>query len=171
MTVAEQMYSWVGGVVNVNVVNINEPYTFFEIDTTDEKIRDAVLGIYKKYNLDVIEHRIGKGYHFFGGHVDRSIWREWYSELKPLNPKYPPLTLRVTKKFEGEIFERPVYHEAQNIVPHWSKAVMHFLNKTIRNENDNYIKEAMRVCGLHKYFKCVVYNIAERQNTPIGVKP
>lgn len=153
-----QTHRWVAGVVNVNQINKNEPYTFFEIDTPDEQVKQKILAVYRKWNIDVIEHRIGKGYHFFGNAIDRSIWRDWYAELKPLNPKYPPLTLRITRKYIGEAFERPVYHEAQNIVPNWSKAIMHFLNKEMRGLNDTNLKKSTHDCGLHKYFTVVVYD-------------
>lgn len=152
---------WVGGIVDVNQQVSNQPYTWFELDTVDESVHQKALSVYSKWGIDLVEHRIGKGYHLFGNKVDRSIWAEWYAELKPLNPKYPPLTLRVTRKFEGEVFERPVYHEAQNITPNWSKALMHFLEKERKHLNSTDIVKAMRDCGLHKYWKCVIYPIEQ----------
>lgn|SRR5574337_339175 len=152
--------TYVAGVVNIDPkVSGSFPHTFFELDTTDINVRDKVLGIYKKYNLDVVEHRIGKGWHFFGNKVDRQIWIEWYSELKDLNPLYPPLTLRISKKFPTEVYERPIYHEAQEVVPNWSRSLMSFMNKVIRGENSTNLWSAINHVGLTKWFKCVVYPV------------
>lgn len=157
---SQPVKTFVAGVVNIDPkVSGNHPHAFFEIDTTDTSVRDYVLSIYHKYNLDVVEHRIGKGWHFFGNKVDRQIWIEWYSELKKLNPSYPPLTLRISKKFAGEVFERPIYHEAQESVPNWSRALMSFMNKVIRDQNSDNLWVAVNNAGLPKYFKCVVYPV------------
>jgi len=158
---SEQLFKkWVAGVVNQEPrLGPNFPYTFFEIDTKEQKVHDYVLSVYKKYNLDVIEHVIGKGTHFFGSTTDRQIWREWYSELKSINEKYPPLTLRITKKFSNELFERPIYHEAQSKPLDWSRSLMHFLNKEIKGKNRSDLHFSMNDCGLPKYFKTVVYPV------------
>lgn len=151
---------WVGGAVNINQqLGRDFPHTFFEIDTADKTIHEVVLTVYKKHNLDVISQRVGKGYHYFGGHADRQLWKEWYSDLKHFNPLYPPLTLRITKKFIDEVWERPVFHEAKEVVPNWSKAVMSFLNKSIGGTNNVNIHKAMNHAGLPKYFRCVVYPV------------
>jgi len=151
---------FVGGIVNIDPrIGGNHPYTFFEVDTKDKEIHEKVISIYKKYNLDLVLHVIGKGAHFFGASVDRQIWIEWYSELKELNPLYPPLTLRLTRKYDDEIFEKPIYYEAQSVTPNWSKALMHFLNKEKDWKNDTNIRKAIYACGLQKYFKETVYPI------------
>lgn len=150
---------WVAGVVRIDPVRGNNfPFTWFEIDTTDEKTRDFVLSIYKKYNLDVIEQRLGKGFHFFGSQCDLTVWRDWYAELKHINEQYPPLTLRITKKFPNEVFERPIYHEAKGL-ENWARSLMHFLNKEKKGQNSSNLWKAIDSCGLQKWFKCVVYGL------------
>lgn len=156
---------FVGGVVNIDPrIGGNHPYTFFEVDTRDKTIHEKVIEVYKKYNLDLVYHSIGKGAHFFGGNVDRQIWIEWYSELKSLNVEYPPLTLRITRKFDDEIFEKPVYYEAQSVITNWSKSLMHFLNKEKDFKNDTNIRKAIYACGLQKYFKETVYPIILKED-------
>ena len=159
---------WVAGVVNRDPtipkgIENADRYTFFEIDTPDIKTHEFVLQTYQKFGIDVCSIRCGQGYHYFGDKVSIIIWREWYAILKPLNDKYPPLTLRITKKRDNEIWEKSVYHQNKNPMPNWAKAVMHFLNKEYRHENDNYIKTSMQRCGLHKYWKCVTYQVEVKQ--------
>lgn len=157
---SQTVKTFVAGVVNIDPrVSGNHPHCFFEIDTTDTKVRDYVLSVYKKYNLDVVEQRLGQGFHFLGNKTDRQIWIEWYSELKKINPKYPPLTLRISKKFDTEVYERPIYHEAQEVVPNWSRALMSFMNKVIKGTARDNLWAALNQAGCPKYFKCVVYNV------------
>lgn len=151
---------WVAGIVNISPhFGKDHPYTFFEIDTIEKCVYESVLENYKKFNLDVVSQRIGKGFHFFGANADRQVWKEWYFGIKDFNYKWPPLTLRITKKKEDEIFERPIYHEAQSKPLDWSRSLMHFMNKVIRNENSTDLHQAMSDCGLDKYYKCVVYKV------------
>lgn len=155
---------FVAGVVRFDPIRgPNFPYTFFEIDTRDESVKDFVISIYKKYNIDVISHKVGQGFHFFGGQVDLTIWRDWYAELKHLNEKYPPLTLRITKKFDTEIFEKPVYYEAKGL-ENWARSIMHFLNKEIKRQNSTNLWTSTNSCGLNKWFKVVVYPLGEKKN-------
>lgn len=150
----------VGGIVRISPeLGKDFPYAFWELDTLDRKQYDYVLEQYARFNLDVVVHRVGKGYHFFGGSLDMQVWREWYATLKHLNPDFPTLTLRITRKFGDETWERPVYIEAQSVIPNWSKALMSFLNKEQRFANQLNIHNAMKACGLPKYFKCVVYDV------------
>jgi hypothetical protein len=151
---------FVGGIVRISPEKGKDfPYTFFELDTIDQAQHDTVLNQYKKFNLDVIVQRVGKGYHYFGAPTDISIWREWYKDLKPLNPDFPTITLRITRKSGKEVWEKPVYIEAQSKPLNWSKALMHFLNNEKDYKNSTDIHAAMKHCGLHKYFKCVVYDV------------
>ena len=155
---------FVGGVVNYSKeLGKDFPFCFFEIDTTDESVHQTVLDTYAKYNVDVISHRIGKGYHYFGNVLSRELWKDWYAVLKPLNIAYPPLTLRITRKFDDEVFEKPIYHEAQNVVPNWSKSIMHFLNKEKEWKNSTDIRKAIYACGIPKYFKETVYPIVLKE--------
>ena len=151
---------WVAGVVNISpLLGKDHPYTFFEVDTVEESVHSFILETYHKFNIDVVSQRVGKGYHYFGNNTDRQIWREWYGTIKHFNIKWPPLTLRITKKIPDEVFERPVYHEAQYVLLNWCRALMHFLNKEIRHENSTNLHSAMNDCGLSKYFKCVLYKV------------
>lgn len=151
---------WVAGIYREDPkLGKDFPHTFFETDAIDEKTNQFVLESYKRFNLDVVSQRIGKGFHYFGSSVDISIWREWYATLKEINFKWPPLTLRISKKFSDEIFERPVYHEAQSRPLDWSRALMHFLSKETKGQNDTNLHSAMQTCGLHKYFRCLVYKV------------
>jgi hypothetical protein len=151
---------FVGGIVRISPEKGKDfPYTFFELDTTDPDQHDFVLSQYKKFNIDVIWQRVGKGYHYFGAPVDIQIWREWYAELKPLNPDFPTITLRITRKKVNEVWEKPVYVMATSTPLNWAKALMHFLSKEQVFENSTNIHTAMNHCGLPKYFKCVVYDV------------
>lgn len=147
------------GVVNIGPLGKDHPCAFFEIDTTDEKVRDYVISVYKKYNIDCVEHRVGKGWHFFGGMVERTIWVDWKNELQHLNPKYPPLTLRISKKPTDSTFERPVYHESKEVLPNWSRALMHYINKEIKGENHTDLWQSMYNCSLEKYWQLTVYPV------------
>lgn len=154
----EQLNRFVAGVVNIDTrLGKDHPYSFFEIDTIDENIHQRVLENYMKFNLDVVSQRIGKGYHYFGNITDRQVWKEWYFGIRDINLKWPPLTLRITRKFYDEIFERPVYHEAQNRPPNWARALMHFLSKEHMRMNSTDLHKAMKSCSLPEYFKVVVY--------------
>lgn len=151
---------FVGGIVRINPMTGKDfPYTFFELDTTDPIQHQTVLNQYEKFNIDLVYQRVGKGYHYFGGMVDVQVWREWYKDLKPLNPDFPTLTLRITRKFGTEIWEKPVYVEAQSRPLNWAKALMHFLSNEKHFANSSNIHSAMNHCGLPKYFKCVVYDV------------
>lgn len=155
---------WVGGVVNRDpkipkgTPNADR-YTFFEIDTPDLRTHEFVLKIYQNFGINVCSIRCGQGYHYFGDVVNIQTWREWYEVLKPLNEKYPPLTLRITKKRENEVWEKSIYHNFKSEMPNWAKAICHFLNKELRHENDTWIKTAMERCGLSKYWRCVTYQV------------
>lgn len=151
---------FVGGIVRISPEKGRDfPYTFFELDTVDQTQHEFVLNQYKKFNIDVIYQRVGKGYHYFGNMVDIQIWREWYADLKPLNPDFPTITLRITRKTIKETWEKPVYIMATSEPLNWAKALMHFLSKEKIFENSTNIHTAMKHCGLPKYFKCVVYDV------------
>lgn len=151
---------WVGGIVKISPQKGKEyPYTFFELDTTDPVQHEFVLNQYKKFGIDVISQRIGKGYHYFGNTINIENWRKWYKDLKPLNPDFPTLTLRVTRKSGKEVWDRPQYIQNNAKPENWARALMHFLNKEQNYHNSTDIHKAMNHCGLPKYFKCVVYDV------------
>lgn len=151
---------WVGGIVKISPELGKEyPYAFFELDTTDQVQHDFVLNQYRKFHISVVMQRVGKGYHYFGQPVHIDTWRQWYKDLKPLNPDFPTLTLRVTRKSGHETWERPEYIGMGTNPSDWSRALMHFLNKEQKFQNSTDIHSAMNHCGLPKYFKCVVYDV------------
>ena len=160
-------FVWVAGVVNRDPEqprgNPSLPrYTFFEIDTTDINIHNAVLFVYQKFNINVCSHRIGQGYHYFGDKVPMTIWREWYKLLEPFNKDFPPLTLRISKKKDSEVFDKPIWHNFNPQFtdrPNWAKAILYYLYKVVRDENPDNLKLSMAKCGLHKYWKCVTYKV------------
>lgn len=157
---------WVGAVYNWESSSTKEirrlgeypRHNWCDIDVDDIKNYDAVLDAFKKYQVDVISQRVGRGWHFFGDVVDYETWKQIWIEIKPYaDPQWAPHTLRLTKKRVDELFERPVYHKHKNDPPKWARALMHFLCKTIRNENSSNIWSAMRDTGLNRYFQCTVY--------------
>lgn len=154
---------WVGGIVKISPEKGKDyPYTFFELDTTDPVLHNFVLNQYRLFCINVVFQRVGKGYHYFGDMTHIETWRKWYKDLKPLNPDFPTLTLRVTRKSGKEVWERPIYMESVHIAanpPNWARALMHFLNKEQSYTNSTDIHTAMKHCGLPKYFKCVVYDV------------
>lgn len=153
---------FVAGIVDVDPSLDKEkardnPYAFWEIDTTDEAVRKLIIITYEKYKIDFIEHRIGKGYHYFGDKVSRETWRDWHQEIKHTNPKFPALTLRISKKYQDEVFERPAYYRVKYDPSNWARALMFYLSKEIRGENSTNLHKAMEACSLQKYFTTVVY--------------
>jgi hypothetical protein len=155
---------FVAGIVDVDPnmtreQNRETPYAFWEIDTTDEKAHQQVLDVYKKFEIDMCSQRVGKGFHYFGEKVPRAIWKEWHEELINLvgNKKFPALTLRITRKFAEEVFERPVYHQVRDPPQDHHRALMHFIVKEMKNQNSTYLERAAHDCGLDKYYKVVPY--------------
>lgn len=137
------------------------PYSFWEIDTDNENVHSTVLEIYKKYNVDVVSQRIGKGWHYFGDKMFRDNWKILHDDLVRLsgNKEFPALTLRISKKYPGELFERPVYHQNKYPPASWARALMHYLNKEMKCENSTNLHQSMKDCGLPKFFICVVYPV------------
>ena len=153
---------FVAGIVDVDPTLDKEkardnPYAFWEIDTIDEPTRKLVIDTYAKYKIDFVEHRIGKGYHQFGDKVSREVWKAWHDEIKHTNPKFPALTLRISKKYKDEVFERPQYYKNRYDPSGWAKALMFYLNKEIRGENVTNLHDSMKSVSLQKYFVNVVY--------------
>lgn len=159
---------WVGGIYNWEVISTKEirikggypRHNWCDIDIDNIKNYNAVLNIYKKYQVDVISQRVGRGWHFFGDVVDYDLWKKIWAEIKPYaDPMWAPHTLRITKKRPEELYERPVYHKHKNDPPNWAKSLMHFLCKTLRHENSANIWSAMHDTGLDKYLQCTVYMV------------
>lgn len=159
---------WVCGIYNWQATTTKEErqkheyprHNWCDIDTTNIDNFNNVLAVYKKYQVDCISQRCGKGWHFWGDIVDYPTWLKIWTEIKPFaDPKWPPLTLRMSKKRPDEIWERPVYHRHKNDPPKWAKSVMSFLCKALRNENSTNLWQAMHQVGLDKYFQCVVYSV------------
>ena len=164
---------WVGGITVMQSSQTREEraknpeydrYLFYDNDSTDIKFHFYVLHVYKKYGVDVVSQRIGQGYHYFGGLVKYQIYKQWWDELRKYNPKWPPHDIRITKKYDSEVFERPEYIRNSQDPEPWARALMFFLNKEIRHENSTYHKKAMASCGLDKYFVTVTYTICRKCN-------
>lgn len=137
------------------------PYAFWEIDTLDDKVHELVLSTYAKHGIDVISQKLGKGWHYFGDKVTREQWKLLHEKLVNFsgNEKFPALTLRITKKFNNEYYEKPVYHQNKYPPANWAKALMYYMNKEIRGENSTNLHQSMKDVSLHKYFITVVYPI------------
>jgi len=168
MTLETVKKVWCGGIYNWNVKTNKEErkkggygrHNWCDIDTTNIENYNAVLQVFKNYNVDVISQKLGKGWHFFGDFVDYETWRQIWSEIKPYaDPLWAPHTLRITKKRPEEIWERPIYHKHKNDPQNWAKSIMAFLCKTLRNENPSNIWAATHSVGLHKYFQVTVYGV------------
>lgn len=135
-------------------------YNWCDIDTTNIENYTNVLAIFKKYSVSCIGMRCGRGFHFFGDEVPYILWRQIWFEIKPFaDPRWAPHTIRISKKRENEIWERPIYYGNGRSIQPWMKAVMSFLCKAVRNENSNILYSAMHQVGLDKYFQCVVYKV------------
>ena len=155
---------FVAGVVDVDPnltmeQNRENHYAFWEIDTTDENTHNLVIETYTRFGIDFVSQRIGKGYHYFGEKIHYLKWKEWHNELIRLvgNKEFPALTIRITKKYPEEIFERPVYHQVNNPPSNNHRALMHFLNKEMKGKNQWNHLDAAHNCGLDKYYKVVPY--------------
>ena len=159
---------WVGGIYNWSASSTKEirreggypRHNWCDIDIDNIENYNAVLGVFKKYGIDVISQRVGRGWHFFGDLVDYDTWKLIWIEIKPYaDQHWPPHTIRITKKRQDEVWERPIYHKHKNDPQNWAKSLMSFLCKTLRNENSTNIWSAMHSVGLHKYLQCTVYGV------------
>lgn len=160
---------WVAGIYNWPAISTKEDrikdknyprHNWCDIDVLQQERFDSVLEVYKKYNIDVVSQRLGKGWHFLGDLVDFDTWLKIWLEIKPYaDPNWPPHCMRLSKKKENEVFEKPIYHKHKNDPPKWSRALMSFLCKTIRNDNPDNLWTAMHRVGLDKYFQVTVYPV------------
>lgn len=160
----ELRLKFVAGVVDVDPrlskeENRLNPYAFWEIDTIDQETNKIVIQTYEKYGIDFVEHRIGKGWHYFGEKIPIEKWKYWHEEVVKLvgNKEFPALTIRITRKYHNEVFERPVYHQVNSPPRDHHRALMHFLNKEMKYENNWNLKKSMENTSLQKYYKVVVY--------------
>src|SRR5690349_23121261 len=83
---------WVCGVYNWNVSMKKEErhknknydrHNWCDIDVTDIKNHDAVLAVFKKYQVSCIMQRCGKGWHCFGDIVPFELWLKIWNEIRP----------------------------------------------------------------------------------------
>lgn len=140
-----------------------ERHNWCDIDVLEQKRFDSVLEVYRKYQVNVVSQRLGRGWHFMGDLVPYELWRKIWFEIKPYaDPRWAPHTIRVTKKREDEIFEKPIYHNHGSLPPNWAKALMSFLCKSVYAEDYSKIYSAMHHSGLHKYFQNIVYPVVKR---------
>lgn len=161
------LYNWPKNITKEQrIKNKNYPrHNWVDIDVLEQNRYDSVLEIYKKYQVDCVSQRLGKGWHFFGDEVPFDLWLKIWLEIKPFaDPRWPPHCIRLSKKRENEIFERPIYHKHKNEPPRWSRALMSFLCKTIRNETSNDLRATAWQCGLDKYFQETLYLVELKSN-------
>jgi hypothetical protein len=159
---------WIGGIYSWPASSTKEErrkggyarHNWCDIDTDNVENYNAVLAVFKKYQVDVISQRVGRGWHMFGDLVEYDLWKQIWIEIKPYaDPLWSPHTLRVTKKRKDELWSRPIYHKHKNDPQNWAKSIMAFLCKTLRDENSSNIWTAMHSVGLHKYFQVTVYGV------------
>ena len=153
----------VGGIVAKDVKT--EPKTvaiarhaLFEIDTVDPKIHEFVLSIYKNCGISVLVHPCGSGYHYFGEVVAIELWREWYKAVKPLNPEWPPQTLRVTRKWKDERWGETKFYQYGSSKAGWVKPLADFIEKSIFITG-----ERPDIEKLSKYWKYIEYYVGEKR--------
>lgn len=136
-------------------------HNWCDIDTVDQEYLKNVLKVFEKYKIDCISQRCGKGYHVWGDEVELDLWLKIWTEIRPFaDPLWQPHTLRMSKKRETEVWERPIfYNYSNNNMKSWMKSVMSFLCKVLRNENSTNLWNAAHQAGLHKYFQVTVYPV------------
>lgn len=165
---AKTQKAWVGGIYNWEAKTTKEirrkheypRHNWCDIDTSNIENYNRVLEVFKNFNVNCVSQRCGRGWHFFGDLVELQTWQKIWDEIRPFaDQHWAPHTLRVVKKYSNELFELPIYHKHESNPPKWSKALMSFLCKSIRNENSENIWASMHHVGLDKYFQCTVYQV------------
>lgn len=141
-------------------------YIWCDIDNKDPSNLNAVVQVFKENNVNVITQDLGKGFHCLGDFVDYQTYMKIWNKIKPYaDPVWPPHCIRLSKKREDELYERPVYYGFKSQeVPRWAKAVMHWMNKEIRGENPHDFRDSAQIAGLDKYFQIAVYKTQVKIN-------
>ncbi|MDE1767361.1 MAG: hypothetical protein KGI27_13975, partial [Thaumarchaeota archaeon] len=82
----------------------NKRLCFFEIDGYNASELFEVIGQYYKFELDVLVHRTGKGFHFLSPTlVDLKTWKEFHEPLKHINSECPMTCIRIEpNKWDNE---------------------------------------------------------------------
>ena len=76
--------------------NKDKKLFFFEIDTHESEIRNKILSVYHKNNLDVIFHKTKMGIHFLSPTlITLEKWKNCHNELLEINIKCPQICLRI----------------------------------------------------------------------------
>jgi hypothetical protein len=76
--------------------NRQRKLVLFEIDELDGITWHRITAQYAKYNLDVVIHRSGMGWHWISPtEVTLQTWMQFMDELKDVNKKCPMQTLRL----------------------------------------------------------------------------
>lgn len=163
---------WVGGVYNWSATSTKEErrrnneyprHNWCDIDTFDTKFYESVIKIFQENEVNCIGQKCGRGFHVWGDLVSFDLWLKIWNEIRPFaDPRWPPHTIRITKKRQEEIWEKPIFHKHESDPKPWSRSLMHFLCKTLRNENSENIWNAMHQVGLHKYLQVTVYPVELR---------
>lgn len=74
----------------------NYRYFFYEIDTKDQSVLEAVTKVYCEASLPVYIHETLHGFHFISVKpITKEQFKLAVSVVRHFNPKYPPITLRL----------------------------------------------------------------------------
>lgn len=74
----------------------NYRYFFYEIDTKDQTVLEAVTKVYCDAGLPVYIHETLHGFHFISVKpITKEQFKLAVSVVRHYNPKYPPITLRI----------------------------------------------------------------------------
>ena len=160
---------WVAGIYNwpasitkeERQTNKNyDRYNWCDIDTTDIKYYESVIKVFQDNKISCIGQRCGKGYHVFGDLVPFDLWLKIWDEIRPFtDPRWAPHTIRISKKRENEVWERPIFYDNDSLDRKlWMKAVMYFLSRNVLTDYEQLWK-IMHNCGIHKYFQGTVYKV------------
>jgi len=113
--------------------NKDKKLFFFEIDTHESEIRNKILSVYHKNNLDVIFHKTKMGIHFLSPTlITLEKWKNCHNELLEINIKCPQICLRIMgNKYpnEYEYFYKAVSIVNGNNLNNNVKSVCLLLNK------------------------------------------
>jgi len=107
----------------------------FEIDIEHNSSLDHIRDTYRLLGLDLLIHRTGNGWHFLSPTlVTLSVWKDFHSKLKRINPKCPMTTLRIKpNKYPNEdqiwYSNEPYYYATPNYRPNNSYEICLLLNR------------------------------------------
>lgn len=87
---------YTSGVCDIVEKNRNIRFAFFEIDETTPDLVDTIDCVYEQFNLDVLKHRTGKGYHWLSPtEISADMRLTFRAVLSNINPECPMTTMRI----------------------------------------------------------------------------